>query len=277
MIRKLFLAGLMICLLLLSDGPALAVDDDPVVARLGDTVIRQSEFNKYVEEVQTRNNDALRTPQEREAYLGQIIEQRLMAEAARRKGIDKEPEVQQIIANTIDSILARQLYLQLREGVAPTPDEIQAYYDNNPQLFQQPEQIHVKHIIVGSQEAAEKAMAELDTGRSFEAVAREMNKDASKDRGGDIGWFSRGRLALEFETAAFALQKGELSDIVQTRFGYHIIKLEDRRASKLLPYKDVKDHARERVIQVMVDEQRKEIVGRLSQEQGVKVYPEALP
>ena len=277
MIRRFVLIGLFGCLLISSNGSVLLADEDPVVARLGDTVIRQSEFKKYIEEVQLRNKDALATKQEREAYLGQIIEQRLMAVAARQKGIDKDPEVQQIITYTIDSILARQFYLQLREAISPTPDDMQNYYDSHPELFQEPEQIHVKHILVGSREAAERAMADLDTGRSFESVAHEMNKDASKERGGDIGWFQRGRLVPEFETAAFALKKGELSDIVQTRFGYHIIMLEDRRASKLLPYEQVKAQVREQVIQAMVDEQRKAIVGRLSQEKEVKVYPEAMP
>ncbi|MGD9329962.1 MAG: peptidyl-prolyl cis-trans isomerase [Desulfobacterales bacterium] len=269
------LCGLCLVLgLLVGDiGIGAAADEDPVVARIDDVVIRQSELKKYIDEVRRQNKDALRTPQERKIYLEQIIEMKLLAQEARRVGLDKDSDVLQ----RMDIILARQYYNRLREGLNPPADELKAYYANNPQAFQAPEEVHVKHIIVGSREAAEKAMTELDTGRSFESVARETNMDDSKERGGDIGWYPRGRLVPEFETAAFALQKGEVSNIIPTRYGFHIIKLEDRRPSRLKPYEEVQEEVRRRVIEVTVERRHKEIVAKLRQGRNVQVYPEAIP
>ena len=264
-------------MLIIGTGRILIADEDPIVARIGTEIIRQSELKALIGEVRSQDTEKLKTVPERKQFLTNIIEQKLMAAEARRLGLDQEPDVKRRIQHWVDIILVQAYYAQLRDGTTPSPDEMKAYYEDHPQQFQAPEQIHVKHIIVGSREAAEKAMAELDTGRSFEAVAGETNMDDSRKRGGDIGWYSRGRLVPEFETAAFALKKGEVSDIVLTRYGYHIIKLEDRRESHVKPFAEVKEEIRQRVIQAAVERRRKETLARLRQEGDVQVYPEALP
>ena len=91
------------------------------------------------------------------------------------------------------------------------------------------EQVHARHILVETREEAEAALARIKGGEDFSAVAAEVSIDTSnKDEGGDLGWFSRGRMVAEFEEAAFALQSGELSEVVETDFGFHIILVEER-------------------------------------------------
>jgi peptidyl-prolyl cis-trans isomerase C len=268
---------LMACLAAAGGAPSAGAEEDPVVARMGDNVIRQSELKHYIDEVRRRDKDALATIQARQAYLDQIIGQKLLAEEARRIGLDRIPEVKMRIDNAVDIILAQQYYQQMRDGITPAPEALKAYYDENPDQFRQPEEVHVKHIIVADREAAENAMAELDKGRPFETVARQVNMDGSKQRGGDIGWYPRGRLVPAFETAAFALQKGEVSDIVPTRFGFHIIKLEDRREAGVKPFEAVEDDVRQRVIQALMDQQHDAIVTRLRSEHRVEIFREAIP
>jgi len=268
---------ILVGILIMGTGPILVADEDPIVAKMGGEVIRQSALQLLIDEIRARDNEKLGTIEARQQFLENIIEQKMMAGEARRLGLDQKPEVKLRIQHWVDIILAQAYYTQLREGVALSPDEVKAYYETHPQAFEAPEQIHVKHIIVGTRAAAEKAMAELDTGRTFEAVAQEINMDASKERGGDIGWYPRGRLVPELETAAFALQKGEVSDIVQTRFGFHIIKLEDRRASQVKPFADVQEEVRLRAIQEIVERQRQENLSRIRTERDVQVFPEAVP
>lgn len=264
-------------ILVIVAGAAQAAEEDPVVAKVGSDTIRQSELKLLMDEIRARDSQKLTTVAERQQYLENMIEQKMMAAEARRLGLDQNPDVKLRIRHWVDILLAQAYYEQLREKVALSPDDLQAYYDTHPHAFETPEEIHVKHIIVANQEAAEKAMAELDTGRPFEAVAQEMNMDASKARGGDIGWYPRGRLVPEFEVAAFALQKGEVSDIVQTRYGFHIIKLEDRRASILKPYEEVREDVRLQATREIVERQRKENLARLRKERNVQVFTEAIP
>lgn len=264
-------------MLIIGSGPILMADEDPIVVKMGTDVIRQSELKSLIDEVRAQDNEKLNTVLERKQFLENIIDQKLMAAEARRLGLDQKPDVKLRIQHWVDIILAQAYYAQLKEGVVLSPDELKVYYDDHPKAFEAPEKIHVKHIIVGTKAAATKAMAELDAGRPFEDVAREMNMDASKARGGDIGWYPRGRLVPEFETAAFALQKGEVSDIVKTRFGFHIIKLEDRRANQIKPFEDVQEEVRLQAIREIVERQRKEDLDRIRKEREVQVFPEALP
>jgi len=264
-------------MLIVGAGSVLAADEDPIVARMGSEIIRQSELKLLMDEIRARDSQKLTTVAQRQQFLENIIEQKMMAAEARLLGLDQKADVKLLTRHWVDILLAQAYYAQLREGVVPSPDELQAYYDTHPQAFEAPEEIHVKHIMVETREAAEKAMAELDTGRPFEGVAQEMSIDASKDGGGDVGWYPRGRLLPEIDAAAAALQKGEISDIIQTRLGFHIIKLEDRRAKHVKPFETVREDVRLQAIQEIVERQRKANLAMMRKERDVQVFPEALP
>jgi len=87
-----------------------------------------------------------------------------------------------------------------------------------------PNKIHCAHILVEKLSVAQELRAKIAKGESFANLAKEYSIDVSKKRGGDLGFFGRGMMVSEFEKAAFALQKGQVSDVVKTQFGYHIIK-----------------------------------------------------
>ena len=129
---------------------------------------------------------------------------------------------------------------KLRSKVTFTPQEVEAKYRENAQMYSTPEQIRASHILLkteGKDEAAvrkqaEALLAKAKSGADFAALAKQHSEDeASKDAGGDLDYFGRGRMVAEFDQAAWALTPGQISDVVKTSFGFHIIKLVDKRAA----------------------------------------------
>ncbi len=134
--------------------------------------------------------------------------------------------------------------------------EAQTFYDSHPEAFVSPEQVRARHILIradpeGGDEAGDEAVKalqeirkEAEAGKDFGELAGEHSQCPSKEQGGDLGYFPRGKMAKPFEDAAFALEPGELSEVVQTQFGHHLIKLEDRKAEGTLPFEDVQEKLR---------------------------------
>jgi len=139
---------------------------------------------------------------------------------------------------------------QMRQKIAVTPQEIQKFYNDNIQQFQTPEQVRASHILLktaGKDEAEVRKQAEdilkqaKAPGADFAALATKYSEDeGSKAKGGDLDYFSRGRMVPEFEMAAFSMQPGQISDLVKSQFGFHIIKVVDRKAAVTKPLEEVK-------------------------------------
>jgi len=142
---------------------------------------------------------------------------------------------------------------QVVQDIAVSDKELRAYYDSHPESFRQPEQVKASHILIkaGPQaKESEKALARkklkeaqqrLGKGEDFAVLAKEVSEGPSSARGGDLGYFGRGQMVKPFEETAFALKPGEVSDIVETNFGYHLIKCTDKKPKTTIAYEDVKD------------------------------------
>jgi peptidyl-prolyl cis-trans isomerase C len=153
-------------------------------------------------------------------------------------------------------LAAEQLFNRRTANVKPpTEAEIRAFYDANKERFEHPEQVRASHILVKVNEGdteeqraqkkakAEKILADLKKGADFAEQAKQNSDDTgNKDKGGDLGYFERGQMVPEFETAAFALKIGQLSGVVKSPFGYHIIKVTDRKKAEPVPFDQVKQN-----------------------------------
>jgi peptidyl-prolyl cis-trans isomerase C len=159
------------------------------------------------------------------------------------------------LRDEIELGLGIEKLMEARSTGASEPSEADAktFYDENPDRFQKPEQIKASHILFmvaegatdadrkAKREEAEKVLAELKQGADFAELAREHSDCPSSSEGGDLGTFGRGTMVAPFEEAAFALSPGQISDIVETRFGYHIIKVEDKTPAGTVPFEEAKD------------------------------------
>lgn len=148
--------------------------------------------------------------------------------------------------------------------VQVTDADLTDYYEQNKAQFETPEQVKASHILVKTKEEAEKLLAELKGGADFAKLATEHSTDpGSAAQGGDLGYFGKGRMVAPFEEAAFALNVGEMSGIVETEHGFHIIKLTDKQAAKTATFEEKKEEIRETVFQEKLSERTSAYVEEL--------------
>ena len=136
--------------------------------------------------------------------------------------------------------------------ISVTPEEVEAYYNENPQMFQQPEQIHARHILIktdadatdvtkaAAQAKAVAARKRALAGEDFATLAIELSEGPSAPQGGDLGFFGRQQMVAPFADAAFALEVGQVSEVVETQFGYHVIKVEEKRPASTMSLEQVR-------------------------------------
>jgi peptidyl-prolyl cis-trans isomerase C len=182
-----------------------------------------------------------------------------------------------VIKTLIDSAVIK--------GVAISDTAVRGYYDAHPELFHQPEQVRASHILINVTDNADEAKkAELmktilnlkkriAAGEDFAAVAREASECPSKARGGDLGFFSREQMVAPFSAAAFALEKGQVSDVVTTRFGYHLIKLTDKQAAKTAAFADVKNAIATRLRKEQEEKKIGNYLEKLKEGADIKRFP----
>jgi peptidyl-prolyl cis-trans isomerase C len=156
-----------------------------------------------------------------------------------------------------DLAMNKLLEQQVEELTAPTEEEVKAFYDENIDRFQMPENVEASHILISVEpaddeetKAAKKAQIEelrqqLLDGASFEELASEHSDCPSSAKGGDLGKFTRGQMVPAFEEAAFTQEVGEVGDVVETRFGYHIIKVNDHSEASTVPFEEVQERIAE--------------------------------
>ena len=166
---------------------------------------------------------------------------------------------------------------KIASDITVSQEEIQKFYDHNPEKFRLEEQVRASHLLIGvdskagpeekkaARDKADRLHRDLLNGGDFAKLAKETSTCPSSKQGGDLGFFSRGKMDTQFEKAAFALEAGGLSDVVETRYGYHIIKMVERKKAEQIPLstasKKIEDYLRAQktnaAVEVFVGEARK--------------------
>ena len=173
--------------------------------------------------------------------LDDMIVESLFLEDAVRKGLDKDKEIKDILVEARKKIIiAKFVKTEVDDKVKVSEDEMKAFYEEHKDEFKAPEMWRASHILVASEGEAKDVVAELSKGNLFEDIARAKSIDATSSRGGDVGYFRKGQVVPEFENTCTSLSVGQTSAIVHTQFGYHIIKLTDKKSEALEPYESAK-------------------------------------
>jgi peptidyl-prolyl cis-trans isomerase C len=178
-----------------------------------------------------------------------VINREVLYQEAKQKGLDKNKEIEMKVEDFKRAMVIDVLLEQVLKGKSEVSDnEIQKYYQENRDRFTEPLEIKIRHIVVNSESTLKEVMERLAKGETFEKIASLYNLDKSRENGGNLGYIRRGQLAptfAQFEEAAFSLRKkGEISEVVKTPFGYHLIQLLETRGTALRPFNQVKEKIR---------------------------------
>ena len=229
--------------------PAAApVDPNAIVATINGQNVTEADITLAEQDLGQQFGN-LPPEQRRAAALSSIIEIRLMAAQAVEKGLDKDADFQRRLAFLDQRALHGELVEKEVAGKI-TDEEIRARYDKEIAAQKPVNEVHARHILVKTKEEADAIIKKLEGGEDFQKLANENTTDPSgKTSGGDLGFFGPGQMVPEFETAALALEIGAYSkEPVQTQFGWHIIKVEDKRTQQPPAFDTVKEQVRSLVI-----------------------------
>jgi len=218
-------------------------EETKVVAKIGDKVITLEEFEKEVESLPDFYKPLLLDPKAKREFLKKLIDREILLLEARKAGVYEREDVRRKIEECEKGVILDAFLSQiLREKDEVTEEEAKRYYDEHKEEFFMNESIRVRHIVVRTLEEAKEIKKRLEQGEDFVELAKRYSISPSGKWGGDLGYIQRGQVGKEFEKAAFSLKRpGEISDIVKTTFGYHIIRLEDRKPPRQLSFEEVRD------------------------------------
>lgn len=232
---------------------------DELVATVNGKAISKSEFDLYVQTV-SRQAGRQVPDEQRGELLDQYIGMVLAAEAAEKSGVGTEAKVRDQLAFTRLNVLVEAGMQKFLEANPVADADLKPEYD--AQVAAMPREYHARHILVDDKAVAEAITAELTGGADFAKLAQKKSKDSSGKSGGDLGWFTLDSMVKPFADAVVALEPGQLTQQpVQSQYGWHVIKLEETRASSPPPFEEVKDRVKmivqRKKLQSYLDELRK--------------------
>jgi peptidyl-prolyl cis-trans isomerase C len=221
----------------------------------------------------------------------QLLTTNAIAAKARSEGFDKKPEVMEQLGYLIDQFLAQEYLVKVVTAPVTVPDgDLKKYYKEHVKEFLLPEKITARHIFIevpkesGPEEKA-KALARADgillrlnKGEDFAKLAKEMSDDAdTAGTGGALGVISPGKTnSEEFEKAAFALKSGEISEVVATPFGYHIIKVDERQEKRIATFDEAREFISTTLKRDYEQKKAQEFVDKTTKDAGVEVFAEKI-
>lgn len=255
--------------------PALAQEDaapkdDKVVAVVNGHEIRVSEVQMATDDIIGQLPDM--PPKLRYPFVVEyLIERHLLAQYAVKEGIAETEEYKRRLA-LYQAKALRDAYFFQKIRPMVTEEEIKKVYDEEAAKLQQTERVRARMILVASEKEAQDIEKMLADGQKFEDLAKKYSLDGSKDYGGDLGYFTSAEMVPEFSKAVFALKVGETSQPVKTDFGWHIIRLEDKKQGAAQPFDQVKQAIRN----VLLRQKVGDVMAKIRQASKVEILDEDL-
>lgn len=265
--RPLFLAALLVSSACYAQQPA-----KPPLATVNGQAITEDDLKIAMDDIGgtiPQGSDA----QKRKYVLDYLVDLKILAQSAEKQKMGDNPEFARRMAYLRDRALMETV-MGAEAKTAVDDAKIKAFYDEAIKGLPKEEEVRARHILVASEDEAKAAVAKLKAGADFAKLAEEISKDpGSGKQGGDLGFFPKDRMVKEFADAAFAMKPGEVSDPVKSQFGYHIIKLEERREKQPPAIADVK----EELARYLTQKAQQEMILKLRSDAKVELADEFKP
>ena len=217
----------------------LRAEDNPVLAKVNGAEIRQSDVTLAEEELGP-SLAQMDPATKKENVLAFLIDMKIVAKAAEDKKIEDRPDFKARLAFTRNRLLMDNL-LATEGKAAATDDAMKKVYEEAAKQISGEQEVHARHILVETEDEAKAIEADLKKGADFAELAKAKSKDpGGAADGGDLGFFTKDQMVPEFSAVAFSLEPGKISDPVKSQFGWHIIKVEEKRNRKAPDFEQVK-------------------------------------
>jgi len=213
-----------------------------VLAEVNGGSITTGDFDRELKNLPEYLKAMADTPQGRKEMLDTMVIRELILQQASKDGLDKGTEIEEKLQDLKKRLIVESFLKKKVEVESKVSDEdMKKFYEQNKDKFKTGEQVKASHILVKTEKEAKDILAQLKSGGKFEELAKKNSVDSSSAKGGDLGWFGKGSMVPAFEKAALALKEGQISDVVKSDFGFHIIKLTGKRPAGIRPFEEVKE------------------------------------
>jgi len=227
-------------------GPA--VDPKTPIATVNDAKITVQDYQDLLKRVPPNYQSFIKN--QKAKVVNDMITQELLFQEAKKQNLGDDKTVLETLENMKKQIMVqRLLQKQVAEKITVSDKDAKDYFGAHKEEFNLPERVKAAHILVKTQAEADTVLAKAKKNEDFAKLAQEYSIDPSKVNGGDLGYFERGRMIPEFETAVFALKPGEISGVVKTQFGFHVIKLLDKKPVEARKYEEVEGEIKSKLLQ----------------------------
>jgi len=240
-------------------------DDGKVLATIDGEKVTLQEFNKELDKIPMNMKMLVASESGKKNYLDRLVVKKLLLKEASKAKIESDKEFQERVNDIKEQLLIETLLKKkITADTQMSEDDLKKYYEEHKEEFKKDREINTRHILLKTEEEAKQVQGKLQKGEDFTELAKKYSIDPNvRTTGGEIGFQPKGSLIPEYENASFKLIKvGQVSGIVKTQFGYHIIRLEGVKPPSYVPFEEVKDFIKQKNAQ----EKQKEVLEKYIEE-----------
>ena len=246
---------------------------ETILASFSGQTVTLGEFNQLWEEVP----EDYKLQLDKSMVLDQMISEKLLIQEAKNMGLEEDNDVLEQIKKMTEQILVQVLIeREILDKIKVNNEEVLEYYEQNKDSFTEKEQVYLYNILLETEEEAQDVLEQLKAGGDFSEIAKEKSTGPSAAQGGDLGYLAKGTIILEIEEVVFALELEELSEVIKTDFGFHILKITEKKPESVTSLEEVKED----IIQTLLPDKQKvafeNFIEELKSKAEIEINEEAL-